>query len=339
MKRSVCVLLFCVCVQVIHAALPVPDTQEYQLIEAQDTIRFIRIAQQAEVPKPVLLFLQGSLPYPLIVTRGERASVFYLDQCDFDYATLGKHYNIVLIAKPHTPVVADTAQLNAQGQYIPDPAQPDRFSPAYLADDLPECYTQRANAVLDFIRHQPWAQAERIIVMGHSQGAYVAALVAAANPDIYAVGYFSGNPMGRFAELIAAQDNAAKSGRITRSAAQKNITRLYTQWRQICRGEQCDAGDRNATWRGFSRPLVDTLAALPMPLYIAYGTEDPGGQHGVLLPIYFELAGKHNYQIRAYEGRGHNFEAVHPDGGSDYGDMKWKDAIEEFLAWCENAKN
>lgn len=317
------------------AGLPVRFTTEFVVATPQDTIRCIRIAQDTTHPRPVLLFLQGSLPYPLIVTDNGKASVFYLDQCDFDYEAISARYDIVLIAKPYTPVAAETSELNEQWQYVPDTAAPQKFDPRYLDADRPEEYVRRTDAVLDYIRRQEWANNKQIILMGHSQGAHIAALVAEHNPDLYAVGYFSGNPAGRFAELIAVQENAAKAGRITREEAQRNLQRLYDQWRHICRDGK-DSGDRAATWMGFSRPYVQRLAALSMPLYIAYGTEDPGGQHSVLLPIYFELAGKHNYHIRAFEGRGHNFETVGKDGKSNYDDIQWKQAIGEFLAWLEN---
>lgn len=42
------------------------------------------------------------------------------------------------------------------------------------------------------------------------------------------------------------------------------------------------------------------------------------------------------YRIRAFEGRKRSFERIGPEGGSDYDHMQWKQAIEEFLAWCDN---
>lgn len=338
--RSVLILTLLLAPLKMPAALPVENATEYAIATPRDTVRFIRIGQDTARPKPVLLFLQGSLPYPLLVTDREDASVFYLDQCDFDYRTLSRDYHIVLIAKPQTPVVADAAQLTPDRLYVPDPARPDAYDPGYLRDNRPERYAERTQAVLDHIRKAPWADQQKIILLGHSEGAHVVARVARKNPDIFAVGYFSGNPLGRFAELVQAQVDAAKSGRITRYEAQERIERLYAQWRRICRDDDgATAGDARATWMGFSRPYIAELAALPMPLYVAYGTDDPGAGSCALLPVYFELAGKRNYRVRAFEGRGHNFEAIRPDGSSDYDDIQWKQALDEFFVWCEKRNN
>lgn len=334
MKRLTCLLL-ALAPFAARADLPVKHTAEYRIADAADTVRFIRIGRDTTAPKPVLLFLQGSRPYPLIVTEGGQGSVFYLDQCGVDYDALSQRCHVVLIAQPFTPVVAEPAQLNDRWEYVPDPARPDRFDARYQAADRPENHIRRADSVLDFIRRQPWADKRKIIVLGHSQGAHIAVQTALRNPDIRALGYFSGNPMGRFAELIAREDRAADAGRITRAEAQLRIGRLHAQWRRICRDEQGDC-DSRATWTGFSRPYPEEMARMTVPVFIAYGTEDPGARNCVLLPVHFELAGKRNYRIRPFEGRGHNFERIGPDGGSDYDDMQWKQAIEEFLAWCEN---
>jgi hypothetical protein len=68
--------------------------------------------------------------------------------------------------------------------------------------------------------------------------------------------------------------------------------------------------------------------------YIAYGTKDDGPQQCDLLPIYFELAGKTNYKIRPFVGRGHNFEEITVEGKHNFDNMRWKEAVDEFMLWC-----
>ena len=70
-------------------------------------------------------------------------------------------------------------------------------------------------------------------------------------------------------------------------------------------------------------------------LYVAFGTEDDGASMCDLLPLFFELKGKHNYKIHAFIGCGHNFEQILPDGKSDYENMHWQDVMDEFIDWCE----
>lgn len=51
-----------------------------------------------------------------------------------------------------------------------------------------------------------------------------------------------------------------------------------------------------------------------------------------------DLPVKHTaeHRIRASEGRGHDFGRIGSDGGGNYDDMQWKQAIEEFLSCCDN---
>lgn len=78
---------------------------------------------------------------------------------------------------------------------------------------------------------------------------------------------------------------------------QEGLDRLYNKWRVICRDLAKDNnGDPDRTWKSFSQIYIDKLTALKMPVFVPYGTEDPGGHLCYLLPVYFELAGKTDYE-------------------------------------------
>ncbi len=165
--------------------------------------------------------------------------------------------------------------------------------------------------------------------MGHSQGTHIAANLAEQNPDIYALGYFSGNVSGRYSQFILQDRNAAKTGKVSREEAQANIEKRYEWWQLLCRGKMTDeqSGDPVHTWKSFSVSDVNRLVALKNPVYIAYGTEDDGPQLCNILPVYFELAGKTNYKMRPFVGCGHNFEEIMPDGSHNWDKMYWNEAV------------
>ena len=138
---------------------------------------------------------------------------------------------------------------------------------------------------------------------------------------------------------ILKQRNAARDGRIDDSTAQKNIEEKYEWWQNVCRDTtEFENGNTKRTWRSFSRPFIDDIVNLEMPVYIAFGIEDDGACMCDLLPLFFELKGKHNYKIHAFTNCGHNFEPILPDGKPDYANMHWQDVMDKFTEWCEKDK-
>lgn len=312
----------------------VENTKIFTITTNNDTIQFLRISKDTIFPKPVLLFCQGSLPLPLILIDKEDSVILPLS--NFDYNIISERYNIVIISMPHTPVIAKKKELNALYAFIPDTTKPSEYDQQYIKNNYLGKYVERGNLVLEYLRKQTWVDASKIILLGHSQGAHIVAYLAEENTDIYAVGYFSGNPLGRYSQLINEQRNKSKLGQLTMQEAQRNIDSLYTKWKTICRGiKKNNQADSDQTWETFSNLYIDKLIALKMPLYIAYGTEDIGGQSCDILPIYFELGKKTNYVLRPFIGCGHNFEEIMPDGSHNYDKMYWNKAVKEFISWCD----
>ena len=311
------------------------NVRKFSITYESDTIQFIKIDADTLYSKPTILYCQGSLPLPLIEInkRGE----FIVAVNNFDYRMVAEKYNIIIISMPHTPIVADSSQVNPHFAYVPDISKPYHYDMRYLEDNYLEKYVERGNAVIQFLRERTWVDKNRIILLGHSQGSHVAANLAAQNPDINALGYFSGNVLGRFSERIFQERDAAKTGRITEEAAQSNIEILYQWWQKLCRGISTDTQtDPAHTWKSFSKSGIECLTSLQMPVYITYGTKDSGAQLCDILPIYFELAGKTNYKLRPFIGCGHNFEEISLDGRSNWDKMYWDKAVKEFISWCEN---
>jgi len=312
----------------------VENSKIFTITINSDSIQFLRISKDTISPKPVILFCQGSLPLPLILIDKEVSVIPVLN--NFDYKRISERYNIVVISMPNTPISAQKEELNKLYAFVPDISKPDGYDRKYIKNNYLEKYVERGNLVLEYLRKQTWVDASKIILLGHSQGAHIAAYLAAQNRDIYAVGYFSGNPLGRYSQLINEQRNKSKSGQLTINEAQSNIDSIYIKWESICRGvNKNNQVDSDQTWMSFSDVYIDILVALKMPLYIAYGTEDMGGQFCDFLPIYFELANKTNYLLRPFIGCGHNFEEIMPDGSHNYDKMYWSEAVEEFISWCE----
>ncbi len=320
---------------VLKAQSHLESVRQFSITTETDTINFIKTSYDITTPKPTILFCQGSLPVPVIITFGD--NYFIPSVNNFNYKELSEKYNIVVISMPHTPLVADVDSLTKAFHYVPDISKPNERDQRYMKDNYLEKYVERGNVVLEFLRKQPWVKKDEIILIGHSQGSYIVADLASQNSDIFAIGYFGGNPLGRFNQFILEQRNRAKSGKIISAEAQANIEKLYKNWRKICEAQDEDPsfGDTPRTTKSFTTFDIDKLSNLKIPVFIAYGTEDDGAQFCDFLPVYFELAGKKNYICRAFVGYGHNFEEKFPDGKSNFEKIHWQDVINEFIAWCE----
>ena len=314
------------------------NVRQFSIIHASDTIQFIKINADTLSQKPTILYCQGSLPIPLIGIGKHGAFLTPIN--NFDYQTIAEGYNIIIISMPHTPIVADSNHVNSRFAYLPDPSKPYQYDIRYLEDNHLGKYVERGNTVLQFLREQTWVDKHRIILLGHSQGSHVAANLAEQNPDIWALGYFSGNVLGRLSQLIFQERDSAKTGKLSKEEAQDNIERHYQWWQNLCRGTLTEeqTGDPAHTWKSFSGSNIERLVALRMPVYVAYGTEDSGAQQCDILPIFFELAGKTNYQLRPFVGCGHNFEEITLAGESNWDKMYWDMAMKEFITWCESIK-
>ena len=302
-----------------------------------DTIDFIVCRSQETTPKPTILFCQGSSPTPLIVDFGEQLFIPSLN--NFDYREISKEYNIVVISMPHIPPIAQFEQLNRSLQYVSDLSDEHSFDLRYLRDNYLEKYIERAESVLLNIKNESWVNADKIAVIGHSQGSYIALKLAQKNDFIHSVGYFSGNPSGRYTTKIRNERRMANAKQTTQEEAQENIHQLYEEWKLFTRNEIPNGymGDPPCTWTSFTLPLWESLIKLKTPLFITYGTMDTNSSESCeLLPIYFEKYGKTNYKILPFVGCGHNFEEIDEDGQPNFNKMHWDSAVNEFIIWWES---
>lgn len=300
-----------------------------------DSINFLYIRNDSTfTKKPTLIFCQGSMPIPLIIR--EEGYGGFIPSLNFNFLRVAEEYNIIVISKPFTPIIADVRHLNDQYCYVPNTAFTKQYDTLYLKNNYREKYISRANDVIEYLQNQEWVDSSKIYVVGHSEGASVAIGIAKSNPLVKAVGYLSGNPMGRYAQYIYSQRNTEIKGLQTAEASQDSIDLLYKRWNKISySSEDLPFDDPNRTWTSFSKPIINEITDLKCPIFIGYGTEDPGGQFCDYMPIYLDIVKKTNYKLSPYVGRGHNFEKI-VDGKPDFNDMIWEKVMADFLLWLES---
>jgi len=279
---------------------------------------------QEQARKPVLLWVQGSLPRPLIMydERGAYGVFPFLKQT----ARLDCH--VVVISKPGIPLVADIRALDGSKSFVNSTTH---TPPAYYCQrNYLDYYVRRDEAVLRFLKKQPWVNATHVVAAGHSEGSTVVAHLAAVPGLLSRAVYLSGNPLGRMlSNLVEAREDEAAGD----TAA---VPQMFRYWREVVAAPtrmDCTPGDHNrATYQFSAAPMAELLRAR-VPLFIGYGGRDKAVVANDYLRLEALRLGKINLTFRDYPGREHNFFGL-KDGRVNYDDFYWDRVGEDFLAWA-----
>lgn len=310
------------------------DVLVYTVPAEEDSIQYIKIGTDTTSVKPVLLFLQGSLPVPLIIDFEDFKHV----GIPFQYSELIDDFHLAVISMPHTPVTARRNELDGQYCFVTDTALPHSYSRDYLKGNYLENYVARARSVIRDIGGQPWATNSEIHLAGHSQGAKVAAVTASENRDIATVSLLGFNAFGRFDERIRRERAALRLNRISGSEYLDNIQAHYERWEEINRDPD-NFENGNLNWTSFSIDYTPYLLRIDRPLFVAYGTEDLSAENCDLLPLIFIENQKSNLTLKPYPGLDHNFfELI--DGTPAYKTGgHWTNVIHDLAEWINTPPN
>lgn len=187
--RILTILIAIISLSSVHRQGKVKEFQHYNLSDKKDNIDFIVLRKDSDVKKPVLLFCQGSQPVPLFLeVYGDTIN---LSTSNFDLKYMSEFYNVVVISRPHTPVIADTSQVNDAYNYVTDKYNnPHSYDSSYLKSDTKEITSRRANKVWKFLKKQKWVDETEFVIAGHSQGAREAVEIASKNKEVTKIGLF-----------------------------------------------------------------------------------------------------------------------------------------------------
>ena len=245
----------------------------------------------------------------------------FVSRTSADSLLAGCH--LAIIGKPGVPLVADVTGKNPNRMYGTGPV-----SPYYCQRNHLDYYVRRTEAVLAYLKKQPWVEAGQVVVGGHSEGSAVVAHLA-ARPDLVSRAvYLSGSPLGR--ELTKLDRDPAE----TEADAATHEAEFAVWERALAHPTRTDcAGDSDANTYSFGQSELSALVAARVPMFVGYGTRD----HSVVANDYLRLETlrlrKTNFTFRAYVGREHNFFGF-KDGKVSYDDDGWARVSREFLRWA-----
>ncbi len=310
------------------------DVFVYTISNSEDTIQYIKIGTDTTTVKPTILFLQGSLPIPLIIDFNDFKHI----NIPFQYTDLIKEFHLIEISMPHTPVETNQNNLNRQFCFTTDTTNENSFKKEYLKNNYLDNYVSRTNSVIIDLLNKKWVNKQQIHLIGHSQGAKIATAVASQNANISTVSLLGFNAFGRFDENIRRERNKLRQNKITGDEYLNNINYHYEKWEEINKNPN-DYESGNLNWTSFSIDYVPFLLKINVPIFVGFGTEDISAENCDLLPIIFIENEKSNLTIKPYIGLEHNFFEI-KNGYPDYQNgAHWTEVINDIIVWIKNNKS
>ena len=307
----------------------------FSLHSSNDTIDFVVVDSLLQTKKPVFLFCQGSLPYPIFFKEENSKEPFFFGGglSNFDVKKIKQFFHVVVISMPKTPLYVGPKNLGAQQCYVPDTSNTYSLSTDFYQADQLDNYVKRANAVIKFLRKQDWVAKEKLVVAGHSQGSHIAVKLAQTNKHVTRLGLFGFDPFGRYEKLVRQIRKDAMQHKISWKEADSLMQEQYMFAEEVMNPQiRKDHPSTNA-WYSFANPSLDVLMKLTIPIYIANGTHDNSGELSDYLPLYFIRARKNNLTLKRYFDMDHNFFEVDQNQQVDYKKSHWKEVMNAFVEW------
>ena len=308
----------------------------FKLLDKEDPIEFIVYDTQLNHKKPIFLWCQGSLPYPIYVNSKEEGLwIIGGGITNFDVANIVKNYYLVIISMPKTPLIADEKDINESYWYYGNSKNENQPTLEFQKADYLENYVNRAQKVLKFLNKQKWVDRSKLIVAGSSQGSKVATKIAITNKNVSKLGLFSANPFGRIDQNIREYRKEAEQKQISWEEADKGIEEEYQMFRDAYNPKKLAEKPELLAWKSFSVPLLDDWLQFKKPIYLAYGIHDIASDLNDLVPLYFIRENNNNLTLKRYLNLEHNFFEVE-NGIPNHEKPHWEEVMNEFVAWTLN---
>ncbi|MCX8534408.1 hypothetical protein [Chryseobacterium luquanense] len=305
----------------------------FEISDRNDKIEFMVVDTELKDKKPIFLWCQGSLPYPLYVNSKEEG-IWMIGGgiTNFNITNIVKNYHLVIIAMPETPLIADEKYINESYWYFGNSKNKNEPTIEFQKADYLENYVQRAQKVLKFLKKQDWVDNSKLIVAGHSQGSKVATKIAVANKNVSKLGLFSANPFGRIDQMIRDYRKDAEQKRISWEEADKMIEKEYQTFRDAQNPQKITETPSLLAWKSFSVPLLDDWLNFNKPIYMAYGTHDIASDLNDMVPLFFIRENKNNLTLTRHLNLEHNFFEVE-NGIVNHEKPHWEKVMNDFVEW------
>ncbi|TND08114.1 MAG: hypothetical protein FD123_2668 [Bacteroidetes bacterium] len=285
--------------------------------KSTDSVRFVVSSSDTlKKKKGIILFIQGSEPTPLFSEVKEGLA----PPLPFDPTPYLQDFRFVVISKPGIPVY-HFFESTTNFQYLDSATNMPPLK--FLENDNLQWYTQSAELVLKYLSAQSWVAPDKIMVIGHSQGARVASYLCTRNKEIKKLAFLSCSAFARtynFSADIRRQQGDEKQEQV-------QIDTLFKRMApEIVPG---------APEGFYNHHPVDDLLKLDIPVLLLYGLSDNSIQPETLdfVILEFTRKGKKNLDWKPMPGYDHNFFTKDQPGKPPV--FHWDEIAAGIVGWMK----
>jgi hypothetical protein len=253
--------------------MPTPEQlgwKEYVLGDKKlGEVHYYVSSNKSDQAKPVLLYLDGSGPYPLFQASAQG----FGSTVPLDYRSLSETYHIILISKPGVPFI-DSIQYDTTSGYpiYPEPKEYNERLSLYWRVNSAKLVTK------DFLKRYK-TDKKKIAVLGISEGFQVGAKLISEDKTFTHALLFVGNGLNQFYDELIKNRNDAQTGIVSNEESQNNIDTLFKSVKDIyAHPEATDKfwfGHTYLRWASFcSNNPTENIVSVNIPVYIVSCTND-----------------------------------------------------------------
>jgi hypothetical protein len=325
-------ILFLISPIILYSQTKTPKDFGFRHLQLQykgDNVDILVKSKKGEenITKPLFLFIQGSLPKPLIITNKSENNSYGV--FPFNTDSIEMKYHLVIIGKPYTPLIVDKSGL-IDFNYVDNTTR--RFKKEYVERNLIDYYVGRDIQVLDYLLKQSWVKKNKLVVSSHSEGSTIGSKLCSIYPKITHFIYSGGNPFGRYNSII----QESRFNELTDTTY--NTEGLFNAWNNIVKEPNRMNNPNGDTYKGtyeHSIPSINYLRKLKIPVLVSYGTMDYSSPFNDYMRLEFLKEGRNNFTFNSYIGLEHNFFPKDKMGKINYEIDGWDKIGNDWLKWLE----
>lgn len=257
--------------------------------------------------RPLIIFIPGSGPVPVYCSLADTAFIPL-----FPHQLLDPRFNFILLSKPGIPAFCKQQELDSSYYYM-EPTT-GKEPETYLAHNTLGFYRQAFSSLLDALPRS--VQVSQVVMMGHSQGARIAAEFT-DDPRVDKVVYMSADPLGRIATLYD-QEYVKYNQRDPEKAKLMDAIFLPAN------ADSTLMRERYNSFASFSKPSIIGLSKATRPTLVVYGDMDKSCPNGYALAHLDQYVSA--ISVRCYPGLDHNYFDAHRKN-------HWREVVQDVMDW------